>query len=64
MTVTKLKNAIKDMEETVAAYKESYDEALEDSHEHSKEFEEEHEEYFDLAELHLARIGQVMMDEL
>ena len=45
MTVTKLKNAIKDMEETVAAYKESYDAALEDSLEHSKEFEEEHEEY-------------------
>ena len=59
-----LKKEIKETEEKVQEYKKSYDDAVEDAPEDSKDFAEEHEDYSDLAYLHLARIGQVMMEEL
>ena len=50
--------------EQVQTLREEYEVIKSENEEHSNAWKEEHEEYFDVAELHLARIEQVMMEEL
>jgi len=52
------------LEESIVGLKDEHESTTAELKEHGNDFAESHEEYFDIAELHLARIEQVMMEEL
>jgi len=54
----------RELTDEISIYKEEYATVQEEMSTHGNEFAKTHEEYFDMAELHLSRIGQIMMDEL
>ena len=59
-----LKNQLKELKDAVGVLKTDYETTQSEMKEHGNKFAKEHEEYFDIAELHMARLEQVMMEEL
>ena len=62
--VRHLYKEVEHYKEQVNTLNEEYEHTKNEHDDHGSNWKEEHEEYFDVAELHLARIEQVMMEEL